>query len=44
MSVKKVSKICGLKETSVDNAIRKLKKQNLVEYKGTSKEGGYFII
>lgn len=38
-----LSKICGLKETSVDNAIRKLKKQNLVEYEGTSKEGGYFI-
>lgn len=37
-----LSKICGLKETSVDNAIRKLKKQNLIEYIGNKKDGGYF--
>lgn len=37
-----LSKLCGLKETSVDNAIRQLKKHNLIEYIGNKKDGGYF--
>ena len=37
-----LSEICGLKETSVENAIRKLKIQNLIEYVGNKKDGGYF--
>lgn len=37
-----LSELCGLKETSVDNAIRQLKKQNLIEYIGNKKDGGYF--
>lgn len=37
-----LSELCGLKETSVDNSIRQLKKQNLIEYIGNKKDGGYF--
>ncbi|UTY40244.1 hypothetical protein NMU03_05480 [Allocoprobacillus halotolerans] len=39
-----LSQLCGLKETSIDNAIRKLKKQSLVEYIGNKKGGGYFVL
>lgn len=38
-----LSELCGLKETSVDNALRRLKQQGYVEFVGTSKDGGYFI-
>lgn len=37
-----LSKICGLKEKSVANAIAKLRQKSLIEYEGTSKDGGYF--
>lgn len=38
-----LSQLCGLKETSINNSIRKLKEQNLIEYQGTSRSGGYYI-
>ena len=38
-----LSKLCGLKEKSIDNAILKLKKQDLIKYIGTSKNGGYYL-
>ena len=38
-----ISEICGLKETTVYNAITKLRNKGFVEYIGNSKTGGYII-
>ncbi len=43
LRIPSISKLCGLKESSVNNAIFRLRKQNLVIYIGTVKDGGYFI-
>ena len=39
-----LSKISGLSETSVNNAIRRLRLKNLVTFNGASRLGGYKVI
>lgn len=38
-----IRNICGLKDSTVDNAIKALRKKALIKYAGTKKEGGYYI-
>lgn len=38
-----IRNICGLKDSTVDNAIKALRKKVLIKYAGTKKEGGYYI-
>lgn len=38
-----IRNICGLKDSTVDNAIKTLRKKALIKYAGTKKEGGYYI-
>lgn len=38
-----ISILCGLKEKSVENAIKKLKSKEIIVYLGIKKYGGYFI-
>ena len=42
--IPRISDLSGLKQTSIDNALRELKKKNLIKYAGTSRDGGYYII
>lgn len=38
-----LSEICGLKESSINNSLFRLRKLELIEFKGSSKDGGYFV-
>lgn len=38
-----ISDLCQLKQDSVDNSIKKLKKRDLIEYIGKPKNGGYYV-
>lgn len=38
-----LSEICGLKENSINNSLFRLRKLELIEFKGSSKDGGYFV-
>ena len=38
-----LSEICGLKESSINNVLFKLRKLKLVEFIGSSRDGGYYI-
>ena len=42
--IPRISELSGLKQTSIDNALRELKKKNLIKYAGSKKDGGYYII
>lgn len=43
LRIPELSKICGLNESSVNNAIRNLRKKNMIIFEGTKKTGGYKI-
>ena len=42
LRIPELSKISGLKESSIDNALRELRKSGLVEFVGNKKDGGYY--
>lgn len=44
LRIPELSQICGLSETSVNNAIRKIRPRNLVTFKGSSRVGGYEVV
>lgn len=44
LRIPELSKISGLSETSVNNAIRRLRLKNLVTFNGSSRLGGYKVI
>ena len=38
-----LSKISNIKKSSIENALRELRKKDLIEFVGSSRDGGYFI-
>ena len=42
--IPRISELSGLKQSSVDNALRELKKKELIKYAGSNKDGGYYIV
>ena len=42
LRIPKIAEICELKEDVISTAIKELKGKNMVDYNGTSKDGGYY--
>ena len=43
LRIPKIAEICKMKEDVISTAIKGLKSKDMIDYEGTSKEGGYYV-
>lgn len=44
LNTSKISYILGINRNSVDTAIKALRSKNIIEFRGTNRTGGYYIL